>query len=519
MRAACHPEQAGAFDDSSDAISILTSRGCGKTAVLAARLVRKATRKRSAVCLFFGPTRDRAKELVWERLRSICERLQIKARFFEGSQTIVVAKTKSKIIVTGCEKNEHVEKFRGQSFDEVQVDETQLVRESIICNLIDSVIGPRLGDKDGCFVLAGTPGKRRVGRWFELTRADRGAESLHRPYRERESDDYQGWIGWSSHWWSYETAAPHVTAIAKLWAKAQATKARERWTDTNPIWLREYRGIWAEDLTEHIYSAYSSECSWAPEMRRVGTVRIALLPDDILQTGRVLFGLGGDMGHSDPFALNVFAWSPLDPLRRIFHVFAFEKRKIYAQQIAQLLLGVDEVAALKVRKPTDPQGLIGAIGWPAVSAVDTAGSGSAVLGELANVYGVTLAPAEKPGKFSMFEVVNGLFASKRLFLLRGSLLEQEVCSLQWVEKHGQLFEPQGVANHHSDTMVYAVPRIVSMFEADAAPMAPAVQRQPGDAGEPIVKAVVVPPAASPASVFAALIDVDDSIEHGDISGP
>src|SRR5262249_37279392 len=150
-------------------------------------------------------------------------------------------------------------------------------------------------------------------------------------------------------------------------------------------------GLWASDHTTSMYAyqANNEDGSplnrWMPfgELKLEGLpmlkAAIAALPREFDDW---CYGYGADLGARDPFALTILAFSPSDPWRRFFHVFSFEKRRMYVRLIAELLIGKKAVAkVLRGEVYDELGGLFGLTGWPVAAAADLAGLGQMVLDE------------------------------------------------------------------------------------------------------------------------------------------
>lgn len=467
----CHPLQRGFVEDPSRRVAALVGRGGGKTTGVRARLVIRMLRTERAKTVYIAPTRVWAEELMWGQLKDLLERLGIPATFNETKLRCTLARNGSTLRLVGADDKREIDKLRGQPFHEVAIDEAAAFPPELLDALVIRTITPRLGDYRGSLVLCGTPGHDLRGQFYEATRP--GGE-LHRAYADRDEPHYANWIRWSSHAWTLADGAKTVPAMARLWADALVEKERNGWTDQHSVWLREYCGLWAADETVSVF-AYRPHLpdgspwnQWDPE--RVGPMRFAKLPDRFADWS---YGFGIDLGHSDPFALQVLAYSPSDPSRTIYHVYEFERPKMYARPIAQLLLGVDEDSPLGVRSHEDPGGVLGHTGWPAGMVADVTNLGGAILDDLANVYGLRILPAEQKGKKAAIELFNGDLNDGRIKILKGSKLESQLMALQWVaNEFGELKENKAQANHSTDAAIYARRLIAHLFAAEAPASAP-----------------------------------------------
>ncbi len=439
----CHPKQLAFVTDPGRRIAALVARGGGKTTGGRARLVRRMLRTPKAKCLFVATTRQQAEELMWPPLKELIEKLGIEATFNETKLRVTFRRNGAQLRLVGADDKREIEKLRGIPHHEVGIDEGASYDTALLDNLINRIISPRLGDYGGCLWVIGTPGHVLSGLFYQVTRT--GSE-ISRKYEDRASPEYANWQRWSTHYWSLQDGAPYIGAMARLWAEALVNKEANGWTDSNPIWRREYLGQWAADDTENVYRyrAYAEDGSewngWSPEINPI--TGIAILP---ASDWRFVYGL--DMGHGDPMAVVIFAYSVSERILR--HVYGFERRGMYAKTIAELLLGPE----LNHEKPG---GLFGATGWPDAIVADTAGLGDAMLDELANVYGIRIAAAEKKNKFDAIELFNGDLVDGRIKILAGSLLEEQLLGLQWAEDQwGKIKENKAQANHSTDAAIYA----------------------------------------------------------------
>jgi hypothetical protein len=198
-----HPFQRDAIADPARRFSMLIGRGGTKTSTFRARLALKATHLVKVPLLYFAATRQRAMDLMWFPLKDICEKLGIldEVTWAEVPLRATFRRTGSTIQLSGCQDTADVEKWRGQSFAEVDIDECGAIRPELLENLVHRIIAPRLGDLDGAIGLGGTPGHILRGLFYDVTRP--GSE-IHRPYKDRELPEFEGWRGWSSHAWTLE---------------------------------------------------------------------------------------------------------------------------------------------------------------------------------------------------------------------------------------------------------------------------------------------------------------------------
>lgn len=478
----CHPWQLDVLHDISRRITMLCGRGAAKTTTKMFMAIRCAARVRSGRIVYCASSRPMAEELMWAPLKDMCERLGLitgkDVDFHESKLRWTFLPTGATLRLVGVDDKGEVDKLRGQPFDLVLLDEASIYGPELLNNFVFRVIAPRLGDRLGTLVLGGTPGHVMRGAFYDATRPG----GHHVPFRDLDKPENAAWIGWVSHSWeladvvALPDAKAKYPALCNLYADHLAEKERNGWSDDNPIWLREYRGQWAEDNTEKVYAYRPHKDGkpfneWDPLDYVAGTQwkcgiaelkkAIAALPSQFKDWR---FAYAGDEGYSDPFALNVFAFAPDDPERNIWHVFSFEstaaERVMHARPLAEMLIG----EALDARKPT---GMYGVTGWPDVAIMD---SDRGLLEALGRERGVQFKKAEKKNdyKHGAIELVNGDFIDGRLHIMKGSPLAVQLGELQWKEdQFGNLREDKAQANHSTDCLVYARKEIAEMFLSGA----------------------------------------------------
>ena len=444
---------------------------------------------------------------MWEPLKQACDELGLitgrDVDFGEAKLTCTCLKTGAMLRLVGYDDRGEIGKLRGLPFDEVALDEASLCDPRLLEHLVHRVIEPRLGDRLGTIVIGGTPEHTLRGLFYDATRP---GSKLHCPYAELQKAENADFAGWTSHAWTLEDVSklPEATkrfpALVNLWNDALFKKAKNRWSDTHPIWQREYLGKWAADNTDTVYR-YRPHIDgkpwneWDPfDGQRLEGIQqlkaaVAALPKI---PSAWHFAVGMDMGTSDPFAANVFAFNPYDRERNLWHVMSFEhvsrprrdaghkddavaEQPIHAKAIAELLLGKD----LNTEKLG---GIFGITGWPDVAVFD---SDESTINELKIVYGAQFKRAERKRdyKAGAIELVNGDLLDGRIKILKGSPLATQLSELQWQEdEFGMLRENKAQANHSADCLLYSRIGIAELFESGAIehPPEPVVR----DSGQP-----------------------------------
>jgi hypothetical protein len=483
LLAGCHPFQRDVVTDPARRYSMLVGRGGAKTTSFRVRAIRKMTSKSGAKILYFAKTGKRAKDLMWKPLKGLLHRLGFvvgkDVTYNETELCCTIIRTGSTIQLSGLEDTADADKWRGDTFDEVMFDECGALKPELVEYTVFEVIGPRVH----VIGLAGTPGRDRRKLFYEATRP---GSDKHRPYRDRAK--YPDFNGYSSHSWDLEDiiALPNAkklyAELCRLWAEALIEKRDNKWSDDNPIWLREYKKTWAADNTLRVFGSFEPHRDgkpwnvWDPFdgkglIEGVAGLRIAIAKLKKLHPEFTdwRFVVPKDQGHKDPFACNPLAFSPHDPQRRKWQVMSFERMGMgYGKPIAQLLMGEAEVDAFVKTDvfPTKFGGVFGELGgWPDGMIID---SDNALLEDLKNVYGIKTEKADKKPDYKKgaIELVNGEFTDGRLIVLLGSPMQEQLEQLQWKEQdNGTLIEDPAQANHSTDTAVYGCQLIATMFSS------------------------------------------------------
>jgi len=492
LLAQCHPPQRDFVLDPARFISLLCGRGTGKTFAELIRLLLVLMRGdevtgKGAQCLYITDTRDHARAIVWAEFKGLIHDLGLDDRVHSNETRLEFAFANGSVLqLHGFGERDEIEKLRGRTFHEIAIDESGLARTDLLARLVNEIIGPRLV---GALVLLGTPGYSLEGLFYEVTRGASGSEEpQHRPYAKR--DEYpDDWNKWSSHAWSAkEGAEAGIPALQRLWEKKLQLKASNGWSDSNPKWLREGLGQWAQDDATHVYAyrAYKDDGAehnqWSPIITP-GSTRWAKLPPgfDSRTWG---YGLSMDVGWKDAFALEALGFRyELD--RTIWQIGEYYKTKQSARAIATLLIGPE----LDISKPA---GIIGELGWPDFMVADLSGQGDRFVDEMRVEFGIVIKGADKHPKYKdpAIETVSGDLLDGYMRIMKGSALATEMSSLQWVmDANGRRVENPKQANHACDAWLYgriAVGALLPAFQksepqgtpSEGTSAAPAARRSP-----------------------------------------
>lgn len=474
------PMQRDLAEDESKRIALVTPGRNGKTFTVRGRLVRKCFLRPGANTLYIGLTRKKAEDEIWNGesgLISLAEKLGLKVGQRGDADADVVFQRQeliayfprlgSRIVVGGADNLQTIEQYRGGvGYDEVWIDEIKSLSPRMVNILINDILGPRVSARNGVLGMCGTPGNILSGEFYDITRTG-STESV--TYGEDHTD-----LTWCVHRWSLEQNTIIIPGTNDtIWDRALRLKAANGWDDKNPTWMREYLGLWSADDTDFVYRfrPYNDEGKdhnvWTPLDKTpdnpFGLFSRITLPNGTVKPIKWQFAIGMDMGESDPFALECFAFSD-ETQGRLYHVYEFNQAGCTIDQIGDVL---NDVIA-KVQKYDD---------YPTAMVADMAGMGGVLLEEVRMRYGHVIQKAEKSNKFGAIELVNGDLIDGRMKLLKDSALAKQMQELQY-DAFGKR-ENKSQRNDCCDATIYARTAIIK-FLNHAAPPPPELQKTPDE---------------------------------------
>ncbi len=399
-----------------------------------------ALKRQDARILVLARTRRQARAIYWGKLKKLCEELEIKPHF-RNMDLECHLRNGSVVMFAGADTTEEIDKYRGDEFDLVIIDEGKSYSQRLMDELVFDVLRPALLDRRGTLSIIGTPGAVISGLFWALTTAqksyrpaasDRAMGLRVYPWWERKNGEKPAAFNWSLHKWT----AKDNTAKPWIWSDAVEEKESNGWADTEPFWVREYLGEWVPDDSALVYAyhkAVPDSVHWRP----------ADSPNDrgphgLPKGDRWRFILGIDLGWHDSTAFVVAAWSPQH--KALYYVHA-EK---HAYMIPEYVAGrVKELEAI--------------YGGFDVRVVDTGGGGSKQLAEgLRATYGIKFEPALKTEKVAHIAMFNSDLMTGRIKVNpegSGGILVDEWKTVQWEDADHTKVD-KGCDDHASDAAVY-----------------------------------------------------------------
>lgn len=425
IRAELFQQQLDFMDDPSRNKAACTTRRAGKTSMWVRYTTSVALLHPSSLMRIWGITRLRAKQLLWDEFQKLFARHKIKVKLNETELSIKFDNG-SEIRLVGADKDKEAEKKRGDKTRMEIVMEAQLFT-SILKKLVEDIAEPCLFDLKGTFCLEGTPGLVCAGYWYNVS----GEESVaHRWTSKGSKKDGEG-AGWSLHHWSVLDNPFLPDAREEL----RIMKAKRRWTDDNPTYIREWLGRWVNDFGALFYkfdpvrNIYNPEKikPWGPGWEHI---------------------LGWDLGFRDDMALVAWGYHPEHPC--LYEAFSWKQPGALSADV------MEQVHHLEKRGPEGvPLNFIRKF-------ADTGGGGKMYVEDVIKRYGEAFEPAKKTEKYEHVRLLNDDLLGGFVLLRPGSPLALEMAELpkdpDWPPEDKPEAPPREhpqFANHCCDAGLYS----------------------------------------------------------------
>lgn len=434
IRQALFKQQRDFVDDPSKFKAALCPRRAGKSFVSLTAAILKCLERPDAKVLIIAKVRRQVKGVYWHDLKKFVREYELGCKL-RNNELNCEFPNGSQIDFTGADTAEEIDKFRGQGYDLVVIDEGKSYSVSLLSELVDEIIVPALMDRQGSVIMIGTPGAVLDGLFYKVTTATLLSEDkTPAVVRYDEMDAWQGEMPqWTLHSW---TTQDNVRC-PWIWEEVQKHKKRMRWSDTHPTWQREYLGQWVPDDEAMVYSYVPSNtdgrCNWEPDFAEPAFG----LPAD--HDWSYLLGL--DLGYHDATAFVVAAWSETHP---VLHYLYTEKHpKLNIESLAEKLKQLETKLGVKFD----------------ARIADTGGLGVFIVKSLSQVYGIPLLAAKKTEKHAHIKLLNSDLEMGRVKVPAGDPLAEEWATLMWANKDKEAAafrkkEDPRLDNHAADAALY-----------------------------------------------------------------
>jgi hypothetical protein len=389
-------QRAFIFDPAKEKAAVC-GRRAGKSRGTVTGMAVRGIRKPGTTYIYGGLTHKSAKQVGFDTLLRLDKQFGLGCTFNRNDLSAEFPGG-SKFYAVGLEDPRAAEAIRGtvEKVEIIALDECASYGQNFRY-VNEEILEPMLMDADGEMWWIGSPGAACRGPFFDLTNPKPGAAHSDVPVY---------------HWTALDN--PYIPHAAD-WLERRRLK--KGWSLDNPIYLREYMGLWVKDEGSLVYR-YDESRNWENE----------------LPPGDWSYIMGVDLGYDDPTAFVVVAYSPQSPI--LYVVDEFCRSKMLPSQVAE------ELRAWQERYK------------PVATVVDTGGLGKAIAEEMRSRYGVSLKRAEKDKKYEYVELINSDFFEGRIKITGGAKeTASELGLLQWDEDRRK--EDPRFPNHRADALLYA----------------------------------------------------------------
>lgn len=362
------PAQDDFVNDPSQFLAIQCTRRAGKTSALARRFKNTMQLYPNSLSRYIALTRDSAKDIMWPILLEMNELHNWDARFIESSLTMLLP-NQSRLRLYGSDMKNFIRRLKGAKSPAVAIDEAQDFGPHLE-SLVDDVLTPTLVDySESWLSIGGTPGPLPRGMFYEITAKQAASYSVHK-------------------WTLYQN--PYLPNAQDFVDKL---KARKKWDENNPTYLREYQNQWVLDL-ESLLIRYREA-------------------DNHFQTLPIypwIYILGIDIGFKDADALAVLAWSEATP-----DIYLIEEVVTAGQDITEL---ANQIEILNKKYSFSKM------------VIDTGGLGLKAAEELRRRKGLPILAADKARKMENVALLNDYLRQSKFKAKKDSRFAQDSFQVQ-----------------------------------------------------------------------------------------
>jgi hypothetical protein len=410
----CFPEQVAYALDRSALLVLFCTRRAAKSFSFGLRCFTDGQSWPKGNYLFLGLTREEAKRIFWKDvLKELDEKHGLNADFNESSLTCTLSNGATIYIGAADANEQEWRKLLGQKYRDVFVDEAQDWKLDLF-ELVYSTLKAACVDHKGSITLAGTPGIKRTGFYYDLTK--NSVAGTIRP----------GSVpGWKMHSWTtlQNTARmPSGETMAERWtADLAEMRAAHPGIEETPAYRRNFKGEWVVEDDALVYRYNAAKNGWN-----------GVLP--VYDRGGWHHVLAVDLGYNDDTSLTRMSYHDFDPnlyIRR-----SSKKPRLDISAVAEWIKAEQKI------EPTE------------ITVID--GSNKQAVAEMQNRHGLALHPADKTGKPDFIELMNAEFIMGRIKVDEENCkpLVEEWEGLIWNDRTTKREEHPACANHCTDGGLY-----------------------------------------------------------------
>lgn len=362
------PAQDRFVDDPARFLSACCTRRGGKSTGLGRRFYKQMIKYPGSLSRYIALTRDSAKDIMWPALQELNEMYRWGAEFIESPLTMTLPNG-SRLRLLGADMKNFIQRLRGAKTVANAIDEAQSFGPHIE-SLVNDIIIPTMVDyQDAWLAITGTPGPIPRGLFHDITAEGIGNYSNH---------------AWSLH------ENPYLRNTKQF---VEELKARHKWSDDNPTYLREWCGRWVLDIQALLikWDDLKNNYSHLPQ-------------------GKYIYLVGVDIGHKDADAIAVLAWSEASP-----NIYLVEEKITKGQDITALTEQLELVI-----KRYDPAKIV----------MDTGGLGLKIAEELQRRKHIPIQAADKARKFENVALLNEWLSLSKFKAMQSSQFVQDSYQVQ-----------------------------------------------------------------------------------------
>lgn len=421
-------KQLAFVQDKSKRRTALCGRRGGKTTAIAVWLYDGMLTRPGTQQVYIGMTRGVARRILWDGVMAkLSKRLGWKLRETSvDGQLIIRHENGSTLWIAGCDNKSEVDKFRGQAYFRVAIDEAQSFPEDVLQLLVEDAIEPALADENGELALTGTPSPLDAGYFYAATTGQSP--------------------GWSSHHWDIRDnplfqQPANDNRFADRAAEVLNQAAGNLGSEASPTYQREWLGKWVHDAAALIYP-FSGANLWQPNNPN----HPYGLPE-----GEYAYGLGVDLGFGERSTAFVKVAKRVDS-GQLYVLKAYTRSRMIPTAVAAHVQALRE----QLRKET---------GQALIVVVDEGALGKGYAEQM-RVMGVGCEAAEKTEKRAYQEYVGGLIRTVAVLVHATECTEltQECSKLQFDPETGK--EDERYRRHCADGFLYIARRLFPRYNPE-----------------------------------------------------
>lgn len=419
-----HPKQAAFVADRAKRKAALCSRRAGKTRGIAAWLVKGLEECRGERSVYITLSRSRGRQILWDgALARMVSDYALPLRMVQrAGQLMIEHENGSSLWIAGCDDRSQIEKFRGERYYRVAIDEAQAFPDWID-SLIQDALRPALMDLDGDLLLAGTPSPLSSGHFYEATTGI-------------------GQTSYAVHHWTILDNPFMPNGLAKY------EEMKLELGEDSATFTREYKGAWVQDLNALVYPFTHGTNSWSPGQLDGAEEQAEFYG---LPAGEYSFGLGIDLGfgeRSTAFVLGAHRRGS----GKLYLLRAYTRSRMLPTAIAA------HVKALREKISSETGSGLRVV-------VDEGALGKGYAEQMRSL-GVGCEPAQKTHKRAYQEYVQGLILGGAIQMHFGECLElvEESRKLQFDPETGM--EDERNRRHCADAFLYLARAMMPRYEPE-----------------------------------------------------